>query len=171
MRPGRRPEGEIELGAFAQALRKPVGAADDETSRRTVFVAPLLQQGRERRAVEILAPLVEDRDHCAFGNDIGDGDRFLGAPPLDVLGATFANFDDLDFTKPEAAPDRFGAFAVVRGELAFGALLQAADCGDENAHDGATQISATWERRRAIMTARRQQQNKTKTTPRAKHPR
>ena len=117
MRPGRRPEGELELGAFAQALRKPIGAADDETSRWTVFAAPLLQQGRERCAVEILASLVEDRDYRAFGNDIGDGDRFLGAPPLDILSATFADFDDLDFTKPEAAPDRFGALAVVRGKL------------------------------------------------------
>jgi hypothetical protein len=49
--------------------------------------------------------LVENGDDRAFGNDIGDGDRFFGAPPLGVLGSALADFDDLDLAKTETAPD------------------------------------------------------------------
>ena len=38
--PGRRAECELELGAVAQALGKPVGAADDETNGGTVRFPP-----------------------------------------------------------------------------------------------------------------------------------
>ena len=77
------------------------------------------------------AALVENDDDGPFGNDIGDRDRFFGAPPLGILRAAFANFDDFDVTQAEAASDRFGALAIGRGEFALGSLLQAADGGDE----------------------------------------
>ena len=62
MRPGGRAEGEPELGALDQAWRQAVGAADDEARPRPVFRAPFAQQRRQRRAVEILAALVENDD-------------------------------------------------------------------------------------------------------------
>ena len=68
-------------------------------------------------------------------NDVGDRDRFFGAPPLGILRAALADFDDFDVAKTEGAADRFGALAIGRGELAFGALLEAADGGDEDTHD------------------------------------
>src|ERR1700691_6574265 len=86
-RPGGRAEGEPQFGALAQALRKPVGAADDEACGRPFFLAPFAQYGREYRAVDVISALVEDRDDGAFWNDVGDRDRFLGTPALGIVRA------------------------------------------------------------------------------------
>ena len=65
-------------------MRQPIGAADDETDRRTVLGPPLPQLGRQRRAVERAAALVEHDHDCPLRNDIGDGDGFFDASPLGV---------------------------------------------------------------------------------------
>ena len=94
----------------------------------------LPQQRRERRAVEIVAALVEDDDRRPLGNDIGDGDRLLHASPLGLLRAALANLDDLDLTQAQRASDRLRALAIRFGKLAFRSLLQAADSDDDETH-------------------------------------
>src|SRR5580698_9269088 len=81
MRPGGRAERDLEFGASVEARRKPIGAADDEADGRTIFAAPLTKQRGESRAVEALAALIKNDNCCPLGNDIGDRDRFLDAPP------------------------------------------------------------------------------------------
>ena len=131
MRPGRGAEGDLNFGALAQTWRDPIRAADDETSRRTVFRPPIVQQAGETCAVDIVAAFIHERDRRSFRNDVGDGDRFFGAPPFGVLRAALTDFDNLDVAKAKAAAGCLGALAIGRGEFAFGALFQAADGGDE----------------------------------------
>jgi len=134
MRPSGGSEREPELGACGQARRESVGTADDKAHGRTVFRAPFAQQRRQHRAIEALTALVENDDNRAVGNDIGERDRFLDAATLGILGATFAYLDDFDVAQAERTAGRFRALAIQGGELAFGSLLQAADCGDDKAH-------------------------------------
>src|SRR5579884_1283190 len=105
MRPGRGAERKGYVGALPQARSEAIGAAKDETDRRAVFIPPLAKQSRKAGAIERLTMLVQDNDDASFGKDIGDGDRFLDAPPLGVLRATFPNFDDLEITQSACASD------------------------------------------------------------------
>ena len=50
-------------------------------------------------------------------------------------GAALADFDDLDVAQAERASDLFGALAIFGGELALRPLLQAADRGNDDAHE------------------------------------
>ena len=130
MRPGRRTEGESKPGALAQAGSKAVGAADDEADARAVLGAPLAQQCRERRTVEIFAALVENDDKRSFGDDVGERDRLLDAPPLGVVRATLPDFDDFKIAQAKRPSGGFGAFAIPRGKLTLGTRFQTADRGD-----------------------------------------
>jgi hypothetical protein len=70
----------------------------------------------------------------AFGNEVGDGDRFFEHAPGDVAGTALLDLDDVNGAQSGAATRVGRALAVALGELALGTLLQAADCGDHNAH-------------------------------------
>ncbi len=69
-----------------------------------------------------------------FGNDVGEGDRFFEHAALGIVGAAFADLDDVDVGQPDAAAGVGRALAVALGELALGTLLQAADGGDHDPH-------------------------------------
>jgi len=134
VRPRGCAECQPDFSALEQIRSKSVGAANDETNAGAPVGAPLPDQTGERRAVEILAPLVEYGDDGAIRNNIGERNRFFDAAPVAVLRATFANFDDFDLAPTKQTSRRRGAFAVPSGELALRSLLQAADCGDDQAH-------------------------------------
>src|SRR5580704_9782057 len=138
MRPSGRAEGELQFGALAQASRKPIGAADDKACGRPVFLAPFAQYGGECRAVDVISALVEDGDDGVFWNDVGDRDRFLGATALGIIRAALANFDDLDVTQAEIAPDFLRVLEISFGKLAFGALLEPTNGGDDDTHGKST---------------------------------
>ena len=123
MRPSGGSEGKPELSPLLQALGQSIGAADDEADRRPVLGAPRLQHSRQARAVEVVAALVQDNDNRPVGNDIGDGDRFFDAPPFGVLGAAFADFNNLNVADAECATGGLRALPIGLGKLAFGALL------------------------------------------------
>jgi hypothetical protein len=136
MRPRRLAESQPDFGALDQARREAVGAADDKAYGRTILRPPLAQQAGKRWAVEAFAPLIEDDDDRSIRDDISQRDRFLDAPPLDVLRPAFADFDNFDVAQAERASGRFGALAIRRGKFPLRSLLEAADGGDEKAHGG-----------------------------------
>jgi hypothetical protein len=74
MGPCRGAERQPDFGPLQQTRRKPVRAADDKTSGCTAVGPPLLDQSRERRTVQVLAPLIERGDDGAVGNDVGKRD-------------------------------------------------------------------------------------------------
>ena len=137
MRPRRLAESQPDFGALDQARRQAVSAADDKACGRPILRPPLAQQAGKRRAVEAFAALVEHDDDRSIGDDIGQRDRFLDAPTLDVLRPAFTDFDDFDAAQAERASGRFGALVIRRGEVPFRSLLEAADGGDEKAHGAA----------------------------------
>src|SRR6202035_3905024 len=108
---------------------------DDKANRRAILGAPLAQCRGERRAVQRSPALVEDDDDGAFGNHIGDRDGFLDPAPLGVGGAALANFDDLDVAQTERASDLCGTLAIFGSECALRSLFQAADRGNDDAHE------------------------------------
>ena len=83
-----------------------------------------MQQCGQSGAVDILPRLIEHDNNCAFGENVGNGDRFFGAPPLRIPRATFADFNDFDLAKARRASYCFGALAIGGGEFAFRALLE-----------------------------------------------
>ena len=106
MRPSGRPKGKPEFCPLDQIRRQTVGPADDEAHRRAVLCAPLAQQSRKCRAVEILSVLIEDHNNRAFGNHIGERNRFLDPAALGVVRAAFMHFDDFKVAQAERAAGR-----------------------------------------------------------------
>ena len=96
-----------------------------KTTALPVSVAPALQMPCEGGARYALAALVEDHGDGAFGNDVGDGDRFFQHPALGIVGAAFPDLDDVDVGHPDAAAGRGRALAIALRELALGTLFQA----------------------------------------------
>lgn len=130
VRPSRRAEGKHAGSASVQGLGEPVGAANDKTRRRMVLRPPLAQHIGEACAVEVVASFIENGDDRLFGNDVCDRNRFLAPAPLRIARATFADFNDLNFAKPEGPSDCRRAFTIGGGELAFCALFQPANGGN-----------------------------------------
>ena len=125
------PKASLRLGPLAQRRSETVRAADDKACRRTVFGTPFAQACAASAALSrLFAALVEDGDDRAFGNDVGDGDRFFDAAALGILRAAFADFDDLDVANAEPPPDGFGALAIGGGKFAFRTLFETADGGN-----------------------------------------
>jgi len=135
VRPGRLAEREADLGALDEASRETIGTADDKAHRRAVLRSPRMQQARKRGAVEAFTVLVENDENRTIGNDIGERDRLLDAPPFGVLRAAFADLHDFDAAEAERAAGRFGALQIRRGELALRSLFEMADGSDQEAHD------------------------------------
>src|SRR6185369_6923983 len=107
----------------------------DEHGGRPVLAAPFGDLGCETGAVEILAPLVEQHHGRLGWNDIGERNRFLEHALARIVGAALADFDDLDVAQAELAAGLRGAFGIAFGKLGFGALFQASDGGNNNAHN------------------------------------
>jgi len=136
MRPSGLAEREFQVGALAQAVGKPIGGTDHKSDRGTVFGAPFAQQRGERRAVEIIAALIEQDEFGVLRNNVGDGDGFLDTAAFNVLRPAFSNFDDFDVAQSERSADAFCALAIRLGELPLGSLLNSADRNDKDAHGG-----------------------------------
>src|SRR5690242_5248099 len=112
VRPGGGPKSQGEAGLVAQGEGEPVGTADDERRGWPVFGAPRLQLTGEIRAAQALAALIENDGDGALGEDVGDRNRFLEHAPLDVVGATLANLDDVDGGEANRASDLRRTLAV-----------------------------------------------------------
>src|SRR5262249_27148183 len=117
VRPGRGAEREHEVGAALELDAESVGAADDEDGGRACGVAPALQRGGERIAVESLAALVERHDDRALRDDVGERDRLLQDAAGGVLGPALADFDDLDVADSYGAGGPCDARARAVGQL------------------------------------------------------
>ncbi len=129
------PKASLSLAWSRRLDAKPSAPPITKAGRRAILGAPFAQCRRERRAVQRCSALVEDDDDGALGNHIGDGDRFLDAAALGVGGAALANFDDLDVAQAERASDLFRTLAIFGGEFALRPLLEAADRGNDDAHE------------------------------------
>ena len=123
MRPSRRAKGQDVPGPSAQALRNAVGPADQETQGGAVLLAAFFQQRGQPRTVDILAGLIENNNHGAIRENVGDRNRFFGAASLRLARPARADFNNFDLAQPERTAERFGALAIGRGEFAFGSLL------------------------------------------------
>jgi len=134
MRPGCPAESHAHLGAFQQAWRKSICSADNEISRHPILRSPLTHEARKRRAVEILAALVQTDNDRTLRKDRGNRNRFLDPASLDILRAALANLDDFDIAKAQCTTRRLGALAVRRGEFPLRTLLEAADRRDHDTH-------------------------------------
>ena len=142
MRPGRRCRRRacslarsIRLGARPSAppmMKQPPARSSARHSRSRPASAG---------AVEIFAALVENDDHGAIGDDVGDRDRFLDPPPLGVLRAAFADFDDFDRRAGRAT--RPVASARLRYDAASsrsGPCFRRPTAADEDAHGASDAI-------------------------------
>src|SRR5262249_38140331 len=134
MGPGGSPEGEAKIGLLAEALRHPVGAADEESRRRPALVAPPLQLLAECRRREIVAAFVEHDPGGRVGNELRQSDRLLGLAALGFAGVAFANLDDLDPGEPHDRTNLGDALAIALRQVAVRPLLEAAYGGDDQAH-------------------------------------
>src|SRR3954469_1065258 len=134
VRPGDGAEREPHVCLIAETRGKTVVAADDEHGGRAAIVAPTAEPRRQRRAVEALAALVENKGDGLVRNDIGQRGRFFGHPLADLLGPAFADFHDIHVAKADAPPGLLGALAIALGELALGAVLDPADGGNHQPH-------------------------------------
>src|ERR1700720_418773 len=126
MRPGRRAKGQDVPGAPAQALRNAVGPADHKTQGGAVLLPAFFEQCGQSWAVDILAGGIENNNHGAIGEDVGDCNRFFRTASLRLARAALADFNALDLAQPERAAERFGAFAIGRAEFPLGSLFQPA---------------------------------------------
>src|ERR1700704_4047197 len=92
------------------------------------------QMPGEGCAIDILAALVERYQHGFVGNRSRNRGGFLGHPGRGVARAAFRNFMNLEAAKAELAADVVEAFPIALGQFPLRALLQPADCNDDEAH-------------------------------------
>ena len=89
----------------------------------------------KRRAVDAVATLIE-RHQDRFFRDLRRNRRgFLGYPGRGVPRAAFRNFMNLKAAKAELAADFVESLAIAFGKFPLRALLEAADCNDDETHE------------------------------------
>ena len=121
------------------ALRRKSGESPSAPPITKIVLATCSSRQRPRcrakaGAVDVVAALVERHQHGFFRNCRRNRRGFLGHPGRGVARAAFGNFMDLEAAKAELAADVVEALAIAFGQFPLRALLQPADCNDDEAH-------------------------------------
>ena len=94
--------------------------------------------GHEREPGKLLAEIVVQIQTDAPPLLLRDFEQLkFEAPAFGILCPALPDLDDFEVAQTERASRRFGALKIVRSELAFGSLLEAADGGNDKAHGAA----------------------------------
>src|SRR5262245_13369012 len=96
VRPGGGAKGQAEVGVLAQVVGNTVRAADEEYGGGPGVVAPAPQGVGKAGRAEVLAALVEQDRDGSVGNELRQGDRFLGFAAVGLAGAAFRDLNQLD---------------------------------------------------------------------------
>src|SRR6185312_17529830 len=102
--------------------------------RGAVIAAPLRKKGRERGAVEIVTPWIEQDNRSARWDHVSERDRFLENTLVGVGRAAFPDLDNFKIAEAKLPAGLRGALGVTSGKLSFRSLLQASNRGNDNSH-------------------------------------
>src|SRR5260370_10359358 len=134
MRPGRRAERNAQFSLALQIGRKSVRAADCENSICASLIAPATEMAVKRGAIDVLAALVERHKYVFFRYQCRDRGGLFGNAAGRITPPALRNFMNLKAAKAKLAADVVKPLAIALGQFPLRALLQPADCNDDEAH-------------------------------------
>src|SRR4051812_7656448 len=135
MRPGRGAERKLELCLAPQIGRKSVRATDQKKSIRDRLIPPAPEMPGKAQAVDAVATLIERHQHRFFGDFRRNRRGFFGYSGVGVARAAFRNFMNRKAAKAELAADLVESLAIASGKFPLRALLEVADCNDDEMHE------------------------------------
>ncbi len=124
-------EGEYELCRLAQVRIEPVRTADYEHESAGTAIAVNADATGKIFAGDVPAPLVEQRERSAGGQERTNGFRLLALAILRPARTRFVDLAHFEAGQTDGANKALQSFGIARDKIPFGPSLQPPDCNQQ----------------------------------------